>query len=378
MKKMKAIRRALMLCALPLLATACIQDEAPNAEADIETCLLAGDVLNREPVVENNRVTLIVKKGTDVTALAPEFTLTPGATISPASGTVLDFTRPQSYVVTSEDGNWSKTYTVEVSFSGITISKYRFEQTRLDEKGKYYIFYDTDLAGKQQDWASGNPGFALTGAGNSPADYPTYHWAEGKTGYCLGLTTRRTGSWGNLMNMPLAAGNLFIGTFDTANALTNPLTATRFGKPFYYIPTYVRGYYRYTAGDTFYELDKSLKDKLRPVPGVRDVFDIYAVFYESTPDMPTLDGINRLAEDNPNILAVARIDDPQEATEWTEFVLPFVFRAGKEVDPVKLAEGKYNLAIVFSSSVRGDYFEGAPGSTLLIDEVELGYVESEE
>lgn len=44
---------------------------------------------------------------------------------------------------------------------------------------------------------------------------------------------------------------------------------------------------------------------------------------------------------------------------------------------MKLAEGKYNLAIVFSSSIRGDHFEGAPGSTLLIDEIELGYEQEE-
>lgn len=371
---------ALACLALLTTANACIQDEAPNAEADIETCSLPGDVLNRDPIIENNKVTLIVKKGTDVTALAPQFTLTPGATIVPASGTPLDFTQPQTYVVTSEDRKWQKSYRVEVTLSGITSSKYSFEHVRffadnLNDK-KYQIFFETDQYGQEtMTWASGNPGFALTGAGTTYEDYPTRQAADGYQGQCLCLTTRRTESFGNMMNMPLAAGNLFIGTFDVVNALTNPLTATRFGTPFYYIPTYVRGYYKYTPGDTFYELDKTASDKLRPVPGQTDTFDIYAIFYESTSDMPTLDGTNMLSEDNPNILAVARIDNRQATAKWTEFYLPFNFRDGKSVDPQKLADGRYSLTIVFSSSIRGDYFEGAPDSTLLIDEVELGYQE---
>ena len=40
----------------------------------------------------------------------------------------------------------------------------------------------------------------------------------------------------------------------------------------------------------------------------------------------------------------------------------------------KLQNDGYNLAIVFASSVKGDLFEGAVGSTLYIDEVELSYM----
>ena len=123
----------------------------------------------------------------------------------------------------------------------------------------------------------------------------------------------------------------------------------------------------------FYELDKTAKDKLKPVPGRKDTFNIYAVLYENTEDNRLLDGTNVLAEDNEQIVSTAVISDAHETDEWTEFDLPFVYRPGKTIDPVKLAAGGYNLTIVFASSLRGDYFEGAPGSTLLVDEVELGY-----
>src|SRR5699024_4462357 len=112
----------------------------------------------------------------------------------------------------------------------------------------------------------------------------------------------------------------------------------------------------------FYILDEN--KKLVAVPNRKDICDIYAVFYETDDKTKSLDGTNILAEDNTNIISIARISDAKETEEWTSFNLPFVFRKGKTVDPVKLAEGKYNLAIVFSSSIRGDHFEGAPGSTL--------------
>ena len=47
--------------------------------------------------------------------LAPQFRLTPGATISPESGSLQDFSKGAvTYTVTSEDGKWTRTYTVSI------------------------------------------------------------------------------------------------------------------------------------------------------------------------------------------------------------------------------------------------------------------------
>ncbi|MFI9544102.1 family 43 glycosylhydrolase [Streptomyces sp. NPDC052016] len=59
----------------------------------------------------HGRITLPVTEGTDLTALAPEFTLAHGAAISPASGSVQDFSRPVTYEVTGSDGR-KRTWTV--------------------------------------------------------------------------------------------------------------------------------------------------------------------------------------------------------------------------------------------------------------------------
>ncbi|GAA2878399.1 hypothetical protein Acy02nite_15840 [Actinoplanes cyaneus] len=56
-------------------------------------------------------VKLPVVEGTDVTALAPRFTLAEGATISPASGTPRDFSAPVTYELIGKDGV-KRTWTV--------------------------------------------------------------------------------------------------------------------------------------------------------------------------------------------------------------------------------------------------------------------------
>ena len=354
--------QGLFLCFLwMIITTACIRSEAPNAEADILTCTVAGDVLKSDPEIDNESVTLIVKSDADITSLAPEFTLTPGATISPASGTTLDFSTDQIYVVTSEDKQWTKEYTVRCIVSGVT-TEYHFELVTLDSRGRYQIFQDYTESGDLISWASGNAGYALTNSDLETEDFPTLQDEDGYVGKCAKMVTRSSGSFGELLGMPIAAGNLFIGTFDILNALSDARKATHFGRTFSSMPTYVSGYYKYTAGDV-YERDGV------EVSGEKDQFDIYGLFFETDDEVQYLDATNSFTSSN--LIAVARISDQEEADEWTHFYIPFVYIEGKTVDKEKLANGEYYLALVFSSSINGDLFEGAVGSTLWIDEVEI-------
>ena len=131
-----------LLGAVGLALTACIREEAPNAEADILSCVVPGDVLRAHPEISNETVLLYVRSEAEVEALAPEFTLTEGATIVPASGTTRDFSRPQVYTVTSEDGLWEKNYTVRCVLSSVG-TYYDFERVRMEPRnGRFQIFYD--------------------------------------------------------------------------------------------------------------------------------------------------------------------------------------------------------------------------------------------
>lgn len=352
----------LLLAALCFPFYSCIREEAPNAEADILSCTVPGDVLRAVPEIGNESVALYVRSEVDLKNLAPEFTITEGATLEPESGTARDFSSPQVYTVTSEDGLWHKNYTVRCVMSNIG-TKYDFERVRMEPKnGRFQIFYDIFSEGDTVDWGSANAGYALTGMAASVADYPTTQAEDGYVGKCARLVTRSTGTFGSWVGMDLAAGNLFIGTFDASSALKNAPAATHFGKPFEQVPTYLSGYYKYKSGDQYLVNGQE-------VSGKRDKCDIYAVFYETDENTSYLDGTNALT--HPNLVALARISDQKETDEWAHFNIPFVMQAGKEIDSLKLRNGVYRLGVVFSSSIHGDLFEGAIGSTLMIDEVEV-------
>lgn len=378
---MNKSRLATIAAALCLATASCIRQEPLNAECDILGVTLPDNELALSPEPDNNSVTLVVKNYVNVTGLAPEFTLTPGATIEPASGTVRDFSTPQTYTVTSQDGNWHKTYTVTARHNTSLKLDFSFELCRIITTAggaTYDEFYSVSEDPDTHEtvttvWASGNSGFALTNGKNPPDTYPTFQSDGGYEGNCACMVTRSTGTWGAIVDKPIAAGNLFIGRFDTNIAVAHPLQATKFGAPIMNVPARFTGFYRYSPGETYMQFDKDAPGKLRPIPGKKDRCNIYAVFYESTPDMEYLDGSNVLADDNPNILAVARLSEEQTlgAGEWTYFDLPFVFRSEADIDPDKLSAGKYRLAIVMTSSIDGDYFSGAIGSRLMVDEISI-------
>lgn len=98
--------------------------------------------------------------------------------------------------------------------------------------------------------------------------------------------------------------------------MSNPLKATKFGLPFRHIPTYLAGYYKYKAGDQFTEGGK-------PVSGKRDICDIYAIMYETSESVPTLDGTNAFT--SPNLVSIARIDrQPKRRTSGHTLNFPFI------------------------------------------------------
>jgi len=362
----KILMAIAILC---LIFNSCIKSEALNSEADIESCIIPEGILIAEPKIENDRITLMLNPAADVTNVPINFILTPGATIEPENGTTRDFSNGEkyTYTVTSEDNKWKKIYTLNTSVSGIRTSydfeNYRFFIDKSSGKEVYYEFYEIAENGEEQNiWASGNPGFKFVASGKAPEDYPTVSYENGRTGRCLKLETRSTGSLGSAIKKPIAAGNLFIGSY---GGELNALKATHFGVPFTFVPTGLTGYYKYKAGEVYKNETGTV------IPDKKDNFDIYAIMYETDDKVKYLDGSNSLT--SPNLVAIARISDDKkkETDTWTHFSLPFNMLPGKEIDPKKLANNQYNVSVVFSSSIEGATFSGAVGSTLFIDQVEL-------
>lgn len=358
----------------------CIQDEALNSEAAIDACT-GSDIQQSIIDPDNYKIQLYVSRAADLTHVNINFQLPNGATIAPATPQEGDDTsasffnfeteNPRKFKVTSEDQEFSATYTV-TSWQTEMPTSYHFEA--LSSENPYHIFYEQDNSegtdGKffirRLEWASGNPGYQLTAQAKTAADYPTVQIANGGIGggKYVKLETKSTGSFGTMVGMPLAAGNLFIGSFDRTNAVNNPMAATHFGFPFFYEPDELSGYYTFKRGSQFTSDGK-------PVEGKQDECDIYGVLYETNENLQFLDGSNSL--DSDQIIALARKSDGYwpETDLWKPFKCKFTLKPGKTIDPEKLKKGIYKLAIVFSSSVEGAKFNGAIGSTLCIDEVTL-------
>lgn len=362
---------------LALAVSSCIQDEALNSEAAIDACTGA-DVQLAHINNDSKEMNIYVHKGANLAKQQLLFTLPDSATIKADEelpNDILNYydfsneSHSRTFTVTSEDGEWTATYTAKVIPAEMP-ETFHFEDLLPSAGTEYDILYEFEPGtsanvSRVVQWASGNPGYELTRMANSRIDYPTQQTTDGYN-HTKGikLTTCDTGEFGERVNMHIAAGNLFIGSFDLANALNAPLRATKFGIQYYKRPIALKGYFKFKAGDVYTDGGVEQKD-------MKDRFDIYAILYEANENSFMLDGSNSLTSEN--IVAKAQIseEDAVETDEWTAFELPFEPMNGKEINKSKLQNSKYKLSIVLSSSVEGAYFKGAVGSTLYVDELEL-------
>lgn len=370
--KIKSVIAGIMLC---LAVTSCIQNEALNVEAAIDGCS-GSDI--QQCLIDPNEFTvqLYASRAADPSKININFNLPAGASIVPVQRFTEDGINtynfkdenPRLFKVTSEDGAFSATYTIRLWQTEMPFT-YDFET--LSSDNPYHKFTEDNPSSgtiiRRLELASGNPGFELTKMAKAPDGYPTVQVNGGVDGgKCVKLETKDTGSFGSMVKMYIAAGNLFIGSFEVGQALSgNAMKATHFGFPFFYYPLRLEGWYKYKAGPTF-------SSKGKPVEGRKDECDIYGVLYETDDNVQFLDGSTSL--NSPNIVALARnIKELPETDIWKQFNFKFEPQNGKSIDPDKLGKGIYKLAIVFSSSVDGAKFEGAVGSTLYIDKVTIAH-----
>ena len=361
--------------------TSCFKDEPLNAECDIEKAWVHVNDLEASfynatdtlvsVISTETKITFVMRDDADVTAFAPQFQLTPGATISPASGSPHDFSNgPVTYTVTSQDGTWSRPYTVScnrMARYSTEVIDFDFEHYELDPTyHKFYVWHNTLPDGSLgDDWATGNYGFYIANSSAAPNEYPTFVLENGYEGHGVQFTTRDTGPWGRAFGKPIAAGNLYLGKFDLVSSLAQPLKATEFGIPFTQKPVRFSGYYQYSPSSPFTDVDFNVH------PERTDAGDIYSVLYinhDRNGNPLVLYGDNVLSSEN--IVAVARVKNVNETNgEWVKFDVEYEYKKDLNLD--LLANRGYNLTIVFSSSIEGATFEGAVGSTLKVDKVRL-------
>ena len=311
-------------------------------------------------------------------SLVPQFEISAGAKITLnnqeyVAGTPVDFTTGQKFVVQAESGKSKRTYTV--TYQKLTSFDFKSDLNSWETKnetGAQYRIYEEPANG----WATSNEGVAwilLYPALYGPeAPYAVTQSDDAKSGKAARLetlnTTGQAGMGGFIPAIPVVtSGSLFTGSFKVN--ISNTLKSTLFGYPCFKQPVAFKGSYKYTPGTTYYycaqpadKANEVVEDKTKTdLPAMNAVLyevDSYAFEY--------LDGTNLLTSDK--IVAIASVDGKAQA-QYTDFNVSFKFLDNKTFDSTK----KYKLAIVCSSSKDGDKFSGAPGSVLLLDDLEVTF-----
>ncbi|RAJ07014.1 putative glycosyl hydrolase or carbohydrate binding protein [Chitinophaga skermanii] len=355
---MKLKKLSILACFIPLLH-ACIKDTPLNPEADITSFTIDSADATSEVFIDqaNSRILLYLTNDAYEAGITPEITITEGATISPASGQKIDFSSGAiTYVVTSQSKAYQKSYTIEVVSTGDW--KFDFEDWAENERDKYQ--YPVEEDGSIL-WSSGNPGTALAGLPKRNDAYPLRATTDAKFGsQAAELLTIKGTALSSLLGIKLFAGSLFLGVFDSQNALIEPLKATKFGQPLTKgRPASFSGYYKYTPGAVYQDKQGNA------IPGKTDECSIYAILYTGS---ERLDATNIKTSDR--IIARAIVADGTAKEAYTRFEIPFVYE--KAIQPNE----SLMVAIVASSSKDGDAYIGAIGSRLVVDSLQINMKET--
>ncbi len=97
-----------------------------SSAKDILTFQVPGQTAISAP---STNISIILPAGTDVTHLAPNYTVSIGATGSPVSGSIQNFTTPQTYTITAQDQT-TQVYNVAVVFASSTYSDWANNPTQ--------------------------------------------------------------------------------------------------------------------------------------------------------------------------------------------------------------------------------------------------------
>lgn len=411
--------KQLIVLSLTVLTTvsSCIKDELPNSECDIRKATihlprpedyfvnLSDTTAEILPSFSSSIIQFTgIKAKARLKGITPTLTISQGAVLFPPQGTLRDFSdgRQQTYYVIAEDtkhrfpmpdmndqkaveayektlakadkdGEHVRTYQVQFTSSVIEMADtvyYNFDNFKLESKGRFYEWNDLFEGHERSvpNWATANMGFSTAKGKALPEEYPTVPILNGGIdgGPYVKLQTCDTGSFGEMMHMPLAAGNMFLGTFDFSVALTHTLRATRFGENNILgrKPLKITGYYKYFPGPVFTDPKGNVIDRV-------DMPAIYCIVYR-----------NKDAAGNPVLVygddvtsspyVVGRAEVTKWVTnseQWQEFEIGFNWSS--ILEPEVLASNGYSFSIVCSSSTEGATYSGAKGSRLLVDNFKL-------
>lgn len=311
-------------------------------------------------------ITVLVDEASDITRMrVTQLEVSSFAGVSPRLGDTVDFSSPAAFTVIAENGT-EQVYSVIVkrSQAEIQLSNSDFQNWYQVTGSKNY--YEPGLSKEETVWGTGNPGVVTLGAANVTP------YGSVENVHAILKTVELP--LGALLSQGIGAGSMFTGFFKLN--MSNPISSAKFGIPYSARPEAFSIAYKYSPGPVV------KNGKLVSLPAAKDSCDIGIILTD------------RSAEPYKQV-AVAWFRSGENITEWKTLNLnfkyglinsPAVYERPKDVYildngkerlvPVVFGTGNEkptHITVVFASSHRGDYFEGAPGSELYIDDLVLKY-----
>lgn len=340
---------------VPHLATIMLIDN-PNAEIKSFTIkAISSGEASVSPLNNNIRIILTKTPAWPLTII-PEIIKTEDATyIDYVAGTPLTFQSPadnEKHITLKAKNGDEKTWNIQIVPS---IENSDFESWINENTSSVNI---DPTPGKGLGWATANNPFVQ---GTRPTN--------NNNGKAAQMTTEIQDLSGLGIGQLITAGTIFTGYFKmNISSLNDPAAMTYFGIPFIISPSSISVDAKYIPGN---QLQQSKKDggkyKLENLAGT-DEGRIWVKllhwngtgaleFHDKPVSGLTELGMGELILDGKNPLY----------REWKNYTLPIKY------SPAHSLLSPTHIAIVMTSSKQGEYFIGAKGSTLTIDNLKINY-----
>lgn len=197
-------------------------------------------------------------------------------------------------------------------------------------------------------WDSGNKGGS--GFGFTPTTQETVDVVRGSA-------VRMESMWAAVK---FAAGNIYTGSFGGTHSVTQ--AKINFGIPYTGRPTTLSGYYKYAPKTVN-------RGNQAGMSGKQDSCHIYIALLDWTAphvvDSKYPETNLDMSTNNKSVIAFGEVKESRTMSEYEHFTIQLDYRNKEKIPSY--------ILIIASASKYGDYFTGAEGSTLLIDEFELGF-----
>jgi len=339
-----------------ILVAGCISEDrfGRSTQNDIKEFEIPGQagvsVINKDSLT----VVIPVEFDYDQSSVAPtKIVLSNMANSTPGLGETQDFSEGAViYSVTAEDKSiaaWAVSLKIQQSEVQLPNSDFNLWY----DAGGYPEPGDGTTASV---WSTANKALRFVGGFN------TEPVSDGNNGFYAKMTTIPAPAI-----VRMAAATLFTGTFtDGIPSIEDPRSNIDFGTPYTSVPTGCKVMFKYQPGENYEDGDGN------PLTGT-DAPDIYMLL-----EQWVVQGETTVKKR----VGTAWYRSSEVISSWTELNLPFVYGELPASDPdyMKPADGyapqgtkPTHITVVFSSSALGDFFTGAIGSVLEVDDFELIY-----